>query len=95
MRRARTLVVATLVALSIYVMVSELKLIWKQLNGINSLNTTGQIIPLALEALSILRSLYVDCSKFRKAKRFGLTEIDRKLIRACSKAMALENCCDD
>lgn len=43
----------------IYIIASELQLKWNHLDGINSVNTTGQIIPLALGTLSLGRSIWL------------------------------------
>ena len=42
-----------------YIVASELQLGWNNLDGINSLNTTGQIIPLVIGTLSLLRTLFL------------------------------------
>lgn len=46
-------------ALVFYIVASELQLGWNNLDGINSLNTTGQIIPLVIGTLSLLRTLFL------------------------------------
>jgi hypothetical protein len=47
------------IALIFYIAASELQLGWNNLDGINSLNTTGQIIPLVIGTLSLLRTLFL------------------------------------
>jgi hypothetical protein len=42
-----------------YVVASELQLHWNHLDGVNSINSTGQIIPLVLGSLSLLRALFL------------------------------------
>jgi hypothetical protein len=42
-----------------YIVASELQLKWNHLDGINSLNTTGQIIPLVIGTLSLLRTIFL------------------------------------
>lgn len=42
-----------------YIVASELQLKWNRLDGINSLSTTGQIIPLVIGTLSLLRTFYL------------------------------------
>ena len=46
-------------ALIFYIVASELQLGWNNLDGINSLNTTGQIIPLVIGTLSLLRTIFL------------------------------------
>jgi hypothetical protein len=43
--------------LSFYIVASELQLRWNHLDGINSVTSTGQIIPLSLGCLSLFRTL--------------------------------------
>ena len=50
---------STIVWLSFYIVASELQLKWNHLEGINSVSTTGQIIPLSLGCLSLFRTLYL------------------------------------
>jgi len=45
--------------LSFYIVASEVQLKWNHLDGINAVTTTGQIIPLSLGCLSLIRSLYL------------------------------------
>ena len=42
-----------------YIVASELQLKWNHLDGINSIDSTGQIIPLALGTFSLIRALYI------------------------------------
>jgi hypothetical protein len=39
--------------------VTELQISWNHLEGIDSINTTGQIIPLCIGALSLIRAVYL------------------------------------
>lgn len=67
-----------------YIVPAELQLRWNQLDGINAVDTTGQIIPLALGSLSLIRSIYLlkDANwaklKAEKVKR-GIKKLERKL----------------
>jgi len=45
--------------LTFYVIASELQLRWNHLDGINKVASTGQIIPLTLGSLALLRSIYL------------------------------------
>ena len=54
--------------LAFYIVASELQLAWNHLEGINSVDTTGQIIPLALGSLSLLRSLFLVVSGWKQDK---------------------------
>jgi hypothetical protein len=45
--------------LTFYIIASELQLKWNHLDGINSVNTTGQIIPLTLGVMSLVRSIWL------------------------------------
>ena len=45
--------------LAFYVIASELQLRWNHLEGINRVDSTGQIIPLTLGSLALLRSIYL------------------------------------
>ena len=45
--------------LTFYVIASELQLRWNHLDGINNVDSTGQIIPLTLGSLALLRSIYL------------------------------------
>jgi hypothetical protein len=58
-------------ALVFYIVASELQLGWNNLDGINSLNTTGQIIPLVIGTLSLLRTMFL--LKGAKWEEFWLT----------------------
>lgn len=49
---------AEIPALMFYIVASELQFRWN-LDGINSVNTTGQIIPLALRTFSLIRALFI------------------------------------
>jgi hypothetical protein len=49
----------SIVILAFYIIASELQLKWNHLDGINSVNTTGQIIPLTLGVLSLVRSIWL------------------------------------
>jgi hypothetical protein len=56
--------------LIVYVVASELQLSWNHLDGINSVNKGGQIIPLAIGALSLLRAFYIlACDLWGKWRR--------------------------
>ena len=48
-----------LVWLLFYIIASELQLRWNHLTDINTVTTTGQIIPLVLGSFSLLRTLYL------------------------------------
>jgi hypothetical protein len=50
---------ASRILLVLYIVPSELQLWWNHLDGIYSVNTTGQIIPLSLGSLSLFRALYL------------------------------------
>ena len=57
---------------------------WNHLDGINSVNTTGQIIPLALGSLSLFRSIYLlkdaNWSRLTKEKvEEGIKKLESKL----------------
>jgi len=45
--------------LSVYVVASELQLSWNHLTGLNSVSKGGQIIPVAIGGLSLLRAFYI------------------------------------
>jgi hypothetical protein len=49
----------SVVILAFYIIASELQLRWNHLDGINSVNTTGQIIPLTLGVMSLARSIWL------------------------------------
>ena len=51
--------IGSLVFLALYILATELQMRWNHLDGINSVNTTGQIIPLVLGCLSLIRSIYL------------------------------------
>jgi len=48
--------ILALVCLSFYILVSELQLHWNHLSGIDAVNSTGQMMPLVLGAVNLLRS---------------------------------------
>ena len=50
---------SAIIWLSFYIVASELQLKWNHLDEINSVNSTGQIIPLALGCLSLFRTFYL------------------------------------
>jgi hypothetical protein len=67
-----------------YIVPAELQLRWNHLEGINTVNTTGQIIPLALGSLSLIRSIYLlkdaNWVKLKTAKvEKGIKKLERKL----------------
>jgi hypothetical protein len=47
------------ILLVLYIVPAELQLWWNHLDGIYSVNTTGQVIPLSLGSLSLFRALYL------------------------------------
>jgi len=51
--------IGCLVFLGFYIIASELQLAWNHLDGINKVNSTGQIIPLTIGTLSLVRSLWL------------------------------------
>lgn len=48
-----------LIWLVFYIVASELQIKWNHLDSVNSISTTGQIFPLVLGCLSLLRTLFV------------------------------------
>ena len=73
-----------LIFLVLYILVTELQMRWNHLDGINSVNTTGQIIPLALGSLSLFRSIYLlkdaNWSRLTKEKvEEGIKKLESKL----------------
>jgi hypothetical protein len=54
-----TLALGGFTVLGFYLTAAELQLKWNNLDGINSVSTTGQIIPLGIGSLSLLRTLYL------------------------------------
>lgn len=70
--------------LVVYILPAELQLRWNHLSGINSVNTTGQIIPLALGSLSLFRSIYLlkDANWSRLTKEQveeGIKKLEKRL----------------
>lgn len=45
--------------LALYIVPAELQLRWNHIDGVNTVDTTGQIIPLSLGSLSLIRSIYL------------------------------------
>jgi hypothetical protein len=73
-----------LVYLVLYIIATELQMRWNHLDGINSVDTTGQIIPLALGSLSLIRSIYLlkdaNWSRLTKEKAVeGIRTLEKKL----------------
>ena len=67
-----------------YIVPAELQLRWNHLDGINTVDTTGQIIPLALGSLSLIRSVYLlkdaNWAKLQTEKvEMGIKKLGRKL----------------
>jgi hypothetical protein len=58
-KRDWDMTVGAFLFLGLYLVASELQMKWNHLDGIYSVNTTGQILPLALGSLSLFRSLYL------------------------------------
>jgi len=78
--------IASGIVFVMYLVPAELQLWWNHLDGIYSVNTTGQIIPLSLGSFSLLRALYLlkgaNWSKLRRDpdKVFErITELRRKM----------------
>jgi hypothetical protein len=55
----RTLLKGEIPYFAFYIVASELQFKWNHLDGINAVNTTGQIIPLALGTFSLIRALFI------------------------------------
>lgn len=63
----------SIILLAFYIVASELQLKWNHLDGINSVNTTGQIIPLTLGVMSLVRSIWL--LKYSKPSEKGTEDI--------------------
>jgi hypothetical protein len=55
--------------LTFYIVASELQLVWNHLDGINTVNSTGQIIPLTIGSLALLRSIWLIWEEFESRKK--------------------------
>jgi hypothetical protein len=75
----RSLAPSLVLYLTIYIIASELQLKWNHLEDINSVSSTGQIIPLCIGAFSLLRAVlmlrHVKWSELMNARQLSPLEI--------------------
>ena len=78
------------IVLVLYIVPAELQLWWNHLDGIYSVNTTGQIIPLSLGSFSLLRALYLlkeaNWSKLRRDPE----KVMKRVVELRNKISSLE-----
>jgi hypothetical protein len=78
-RRIRVMILG-LIWLTLGIVASELQLKWNHVEGINSIETTGQIIPLTLGLLSVIQTLF--------AFRFVFQSWAMTIVGAAGKVVA-------